>query len=178
MGWSPRKFDWEKQLEIGNSAQDKFFRLYADSLTRTKGNHSGDFKIVQTGETIELKSDQYTKTNNFFIERWSKVEDNKVGGPWQAITHGSKYYVYWFPNLDTMYVFLLEDMVKALDQVIISLPTIPVSNSTYTTVGYKVPKELLISEPVCIPKDNILINRQGYIGNNMDVLLTARSGRK
>ena len=170
MAWQNKTFGWAKQLGIGNSYQQQFFDKHAAFLLKTKGHHSGDFKVVSTGKQLELKSDQYHKTDNFFIERWSNKDEQKPGGPWQARRHGTDYFIYWFPHQNEIYLFDVELMIEALDIIIPTLKPVDIKNISYTTQGYKVPKSHLISDILELTKDNMQHNRQGYMGTDVTIL--------
>lgn len=113
-------------------------------LERLDGRKS-DFLVLATGEQLELKSDQYDmdKTENFFIEVWSDRERLKVGGPRQALSHGSSIWVYMFPKNRTMFVFDTGALVSWLAENVAVYPLINIPNRTWITAGIKVPREVL-----------------------------------
>ena len=173
-----RNFKWSTQLSVGNSSQEAFFRRYEEQLLKRKGNHSGDFEVMLTGKVLELKSDQYKSTDNFFMERWSKKDEKKPGGPWQAQEHGSDYLIYWFPKQEELFLFDIPTLVLALNPIVETLKPVDVWNHSYTTVGYKVPKVLLISEDRTIPKDGMQMNRYGYLGSDVTELFPGKVEKK
>lgn len=107
------------------------------NLTQTDGR-SGDF-VDADGHKWEVKSDSYDakKTSNFFIERYSNVSKGTNGGPYQALEHGCKYFVYFFPLNKLAYVFDTQDLVTQLEKVSLGKP-IEIHNTRHTTIGFKV----------------------------------------
>lgn len=104
-----------------------------------------DFKHEDTGELYELKTDNYAmhKTPNFFIELYSDVMKQKVGGPAQAVTHGSKYWLYFYIKDKVLFTFELEPLVAWISDNSLKYKIIEIPNRGYTTVGITVPREHL-----------------------------------
>lgn len=127
-------------LAKGKRGEDLLSELWPE-LQRLDGR-KGDF--TWNGIKVELKTDSYdmAKTKNFFLEVWSDVDKGKPGGPWQALQHGAELFCYFYSNNLTMYIFDTQALVYYLD----GLPkdyyqSVKVPNRTWTTVGYKVPRE-------------------------------------
>lgn len=93
-------------------------------------------------DKVEIKTDFYdsTKTGNFFIERYSDMRVCSPGGPWQAVQHGCKYFVYHFLNCGSGWLFSTDDLVPVLDKVIATIKPTEVKNVRWTTIGFKVPR--------------------------------------
>lgn len=142
---------FHQSLKVGQAGEAAILEL-VPGLTRLSGRKS-DFSL--NDELIELKRDTYSvhKTANLFIERWSNFEAQKPGGPWQSITHGSTQYWYFFSQNKRLYQFKLADLLEQLEAWELSEKPklISVPNKGYTTKGYKVPRELLLS--IAIIKD-------------------------
>lgn len=104
-----------------------------------------DFIHSVTEELYELKSDQYDmrNTENFFIETWSDLDKKKRGGPWQALEHNSKYWIYMFVKNRTLFVFNTAELVNHLDGTIDNYDNINIPNIAWTTQGIKVPRTYL-----------------------------------
>ena len=144
-----RMFDFEEQLKIGNVGEKAFIRFYKDlEPTKSVEDRSFDFTL-KNGETVELKSDQYENAKNFFMERYSDYAAKKDGGVWRNETHN--WFVYFFIKDLTFYWFRPKDLIKFLDIYIQDLAYKCVKNRGYSTIGYCVPKEVLIE--FCKRKD-------------------------
>ena len=126
---------FHRSLSKGKAAEKKFLELFGDRLKATDGR-TVDFIINKSGLTIELKTDFYdpAKTPNLFMERWSR--DGVDGGPFQALSKGASYFVYWFPVTNEFFVFETAPLVAHLEQ--LKLTLVPVQNIGFTTYGYKV----------------------------------------
>lgn len=140
--------DFKESLAVGHAGEASFM-LLMPGLTRLDGRKN-DFVIEATGETVELKTDSYcmTNTSNFFMERWSSWADQKPGGPWQS---KSTYYVYYFKQNNTAFVFKTDELRAFLETQTFRGITIP--NKGWTTVGFKVPRELLKHLYTVLKKD-------------------------
>lgn len=102
--------------------------------------HAFDF-LRDDGKRIEVKTDWYSldKTEFFFMERWSSIEKQKPGGPWQSLDKADVF-VYLFIR-DGVY-FEFDNMgllVEELDRIVSKLKLIRIPNRGYTGGGYKVP---------------------------------------
>ncbi|MBF2056184.1 MAG: hypothetical protein IGQ45_02945 [Cyanobacterium sp. T60_A2020_053] len=110
-----------------------------------------------SGEWLEIKVD-YTTYPNHFVERYSSLEDKKLGGPWQYLHRGVKYYVFFYKKLGDIYVFETQALVIRIETLlknnIISDHNnggkVEQRNAYYHTYGYKVSKKLI--DDICILK--------------------------
>lgn len=146
--------DFNKDLKKGQASEHDFFMKFQKHLTRTDGRR-GDFEINKTGEVLELKTDYYDPeaTPNMFIELYSYKEE--MGGPFQSQAHGVKYYAYWFPNGDLLYLFNVDQLVKRVKKLMPTLKKTFIKNKQHTTTGFIIERELL--EDLCLdPADVIL----------------------
>lgn len=128
-----------KKGQIG----EEFLLTKWPELQRLDG-YVHDFKL-STGETLELKTDSYdhSKTKNFFFERWSNAAKHKPGGPYQALKNGTDLFAYLFMQNGFLYLFDTKKLVDTLEPIVADLKLIDISNKTWTTQGYKVPRALL-----------------------------------
>lgn len=135
--------DFKKDLKRGQDAEHIFAMKYQHCITRLDGR-GADFEIDKTGETIELKTDFYGehKTANFFMERYSY--DDKVGGPWQALSKSVTYFVYQFDG-GSSYIFNTAQLVRKLDKLTKDMELVCVRNKNHVTKGFKVERSLLDS---------------------------------
>lgn len=133
--------NFQADLKRGQAGEADFLKMFS-KLVGTDGR-KGD--IVAPDGKIELKTDFYpmTQTPNFFIERYSSVEVLSPGGPHQAKLHGCKYFVYYYTSSKTGYVFLVDDLLQQLEKLEPTLKPVEVRNRKWTTIGYKVQRELL-----------------------------------
>ncbi len=147
--------DFKKDLKKGQASEHDFFMKYQKHLTRTDGRR-GDFEINKTGDILELKTDYYdpTSTPNMFIELYSYKEE--PGGPFQSKLNGSKYYAYWFPNGDLLYLFNVDQLVKRMKKIMPTLDKTFIKNKSYVTTGYLVERELL--EDLCLDPAEVILD--------------------
>lgn len=138
--------NFQVDLKRGQQGERDFLGLYS-RLVATDGR-KGD--IIAPDGKIELKTDFYpmTQTPNFFIERYSSVEVLSPGGPWQAAAHGCKYFVYYYTVDKYGYVFEVDALLEQLQKLESSFKPVEVRNKKWTTIGYKVPRELL--KPIAV----------------------------
>lgn len=132
--------NFRNDLVRGQQGEAMFHLLFPD-LQRLDGR-AADFK-APNGETYEIKTDSYT-SGNYFIERWSDVEQKKAGGPWQSAEKQIDYYVYMFPKMARLYIFSVPDLVRQME----ALPSsakrvVNVENKSWTTQGFLVKIEHL-----------------------------------
>lgn len=134
--------NFKNDLQAGLAGQKAFKQLFA-ALVETDGRQ-GDF-VAPDGCKIELKTDSYDmqKTANFFIEQYSSLEVLSPGGPWQAQKHDCEYFVYYYGNNSTGFIWRTEALIEQLEAIIGQLKPTEVRNKRWTTLGYKVPRALL-----------------------------------
>lgn len=130
--------DFKKSLSKGQKSEAEFLELFKDKITRSSG-YIEDFKIIRTGKTLELKTDSYYNSGNFFIERYSY---NKVdGGPYQSLQKNIDYYLIWFPDIMQTHVFKTATLVAYLELNYENPYMINVRNKSHTTQGFLVKRE-------------------------------------
>lgn len=93
------------------------------------------------GKRVEVKTDWYSldDTEFFFMERWSDIDKEKPGGPWQSVDK-TDVFVYLFIR-DGVY-FEFDDvpaLVQRLEDLTSKLKLVRIRNRGYTGGGYKVP---------------------------------------
>ena len=158
-----RSYDFYEQLE--KAIPDE--KLTIEHLKKTPKFSNLDHKMGKkeksdaydsiSDEWLEIKVD-YTTYPNHFIERFSFLEENKVGGPWQYFQRGVKYYVFFYKKLGHIYVFETKTLIKKMENLIenkiisdeIHGRKVKQKNADYHTYGYKVKKELI--DDICILK--------------------------
>lgn len=135
-------FDFKEQLAKGVEGEVNFLLKYENLIEKTDGGFISDFKILSTGDKIELKTDFYDprKTKNFFFEFQSNKEKASPGGPWQALMKGSKYFVYRFSRTGQEFWFNTEDLVAAIC-LIDDKSLVEIQNKGWVTTGYKLPRK-------------------------------------
>ena len=134
------KHNFARSLAAGQAGEKLLLSLWPQ-LTPTDGRR-GDF-LLPSGEKMEVKSDSYdhNKTSNLFVERWSDFDAKKPGGAHQAQEHGAAYFFYWFPLNRIGYMFSVQDLVDFMDNFEFKYSPVLIENRSWTTVGYKVPRE-------------------------------------
>jgi hypothetical protein len=141
-----KAFSFKDQLAIGEDGERLFIECYPRPLRKNHSRNS-DLVCLVTGERIELKTDTYPvgETDNFFIERWSNLEEQKPGSLWQSrrkadvfIYYYSNDGLYWeFRNIKAL-IKRLEDLEK---QGLLPVRTVP--NKGWTTSGFLVKRRLI-----------------------------------
>ena len=149
-------FNFKTQLKAGQLGEV----LYANAhphYTRTDGM-TCDF-YTEAGASLELKTDFYTMdaTPNFFMERWSMKEQKKPGGPWQSSSKGVDYFAYFYVPSLTIFTFSVQKLLERLEKLESTFSEFPIRNSSYTTVGYRVPREA-VADLAEITKLKVLID--------------------
>jgi hypothetical protein len=132
-----------KDLLRGQEAEANFKEKYGALLEALDGRE-GDFAIQGTKLKLELKSDfwSHDKWPNFICEVYRSGK--KPGGSFQALEHGCRYFCYWFPKDDRLYMF---DTYRFCRRVTMlakrhHIPLETISNGTYNTSYYRIPREL------------------------------------
>lgn len=142
------KADFSTDLGRGLDGELRFLKRYSHVLTKTDGR-KGDFRIISNGDLVELKTEFYSAvrriqgyTDNFFIERYSR--EGVDGGPWQALSGGSKWYFHLYVNCNSLFgtndipqlISKVEHLVKQYD-----LSLVPIKNLSYVTEGYLIKRK-------------------------------------
>lgn len=142
-------FVFKDSLKEGHKGEELFEELVGNGIKRLDGLVA-DFEWG--GKTLELKSDYYDmeRTPNFFIERYSDIERKTDGGPWRSLREGTDWFCYFYPKNRVAYLFNTKTLVKQLEPIIKGLPLIEITNKTWVTGGYKIPRELL--KEVCLKR--------------------------
>ncbi len=118
----------------------------------TQGMAMGDMYNPQTNEWVEIKADSYD-SGNFFIERYSKLEEKSPGGPWQS---KAKFYVSYHYNQGKIYIFRKKELIegleslikeKGIDSSLMRENTVPPKRTggNYHTFGYVINQDFLCS---------------------------------
>ena len=158
---SNKTFSMKTQLAKGKKAEKDFMSRYGEGCFERTDGRKGDFRIKWSQAKVELKSDFYADTPNLFMERWSvaptDTKPGKSGGPWQSLENGTKYYVYWLVESDELFVFDVADLVAGLEQVLPTLRAITVKNQGYNTIGYLLPKKIVLDK----------LKDMGYLGSDL-----------
>jgi hypothetical protein len=138
---STRTFGFARQKAIGQAGEARFLAHYQD-IHRLDGR-GGDF-VGNSGRLIELKTDSYTTeaTPNFFMERWSDVEKQKPGGPFQAKEKGLYYFVYTYASGEA-YWFHVKELVRFLNRTADDYQYREIMNRAWRGGGYLVPRDRL-----------------------------------
>ena len=149
-------FNFKTQLKAGQLGEVLYFNAHPD-LTRTDGM-AADF-IRSDGKGIELKTDFYSieSTPNFFLERWSVKEQEKPGGVWQSASKGIDYFAYFFVPSLVVYTFPVDKLLERMKELEPKLAPFPIKNSSYTTVGYRVNRDL-VSDLATITKLKVVVD--------------------
>lgn len=141
--------DFKNDLARGQDGDSLFQKRYPQ-LIKLDGR-SADFEMPD-GLLVELKTDFYVSSPNFFMELYSDRDKKTEGGPFQALSKNIAYYVYWFRNAENEeYWFRTGDLVAYLKANYSKYQQREVRNSTWITVGLLVPKNELIQLAILSP---------------------------
>lgn len=137
-------FDFDKQLVVGSSGEKLFLGRYGSIVEKLDGR-TADFIHTKSGALVELKTDTYEGSPNYFMERYSSLSDKSPGGPWQSLEKNVYYYVYMFPKENSITWFPTGKLVSWLDDYIANsrLGYVMIRNRAWTTAGYKIPRKLV-----------------------------------
>lgn len=139
-------FEFKESLKEGQKGEELFHKLFPSKLIKTSG-YNEDFLIEIDDKTyrMELKSDYYDldRFPNYFMERYSDKSIKSPGGPWQALSKGVDFYVYFFPKNKQWFVFKTSLLVEKLNKIVNEKNLIDIPNNGYTTQGYKINRNLL-----------------------------------
>lgn len=155
--WNDKKVNFNNDLKIGKKGQQNVVRI-SDGLLKELDGRKNDLELTRTKETVELKTESYKlnsnrkfnrsrkTTPNLFIERWSDEKRCHIGGPFQALAKGSKFYMHVFANKKVV-LFKTKELVKYLNQLDFTQKYSKrkasifnkVGTKTWVTVGYSIP---------------------------------------
>lgn len=139
------KWDMKVQLEVGDRGEQLFMEKYPGKIELFPGREY-DFTCLDTGAKIELKTDTYnmTKSNNFFMERFSDVHKETPGGPWRAERDNIDIFVYYFVRHNTWFQFTdLPQLVERLNLLTTKNGLVYIKNKGWVTGGYKINRDKL-----------------------------------
>jgi hypothetical protein len=148
-------------LDLAREFEIEFARIYNKDNKEKQMVHKDqafeyDFDIVKNGKIahkVELKTDGHI-SSNLFIEDFSNIGSQRVGGPWQALGYGADLFVIWFPleHCDNLFVFKTQELIDWMEIFKHSFRKVHVENKTFTTSGYLVDKEHICCQQNIKPK--------------------------
>lgn len=132
---------FKESLAIGKQGE-ALLNKYWTELVPTDGR-TGDFMLGAS--KVEVKSDSYRleDTPNMFLEKYSDIDRQTPGSIWQAREHGCSVFVYFYPADLTAYVFNIPALIAFVEGIEASLQVRRVKNSTWTTLGYLLPRSMV-----------------------------------
>lgn len=146
------KFDFSRQLKVGNEGEKLFIKCYKNRRAVKSGGIAFDL-IVDDYSSVELKTDSYSMGNtiNFFMEKYGNIKAKTLGGPWRAARDGVKFFVYLFLKDKVFFWFDPNKLCNFLDEYVKTCAPKKIENNGWTTVGYLVPRHLC--EKLCVRID-------------------------
>lgn len=141
-------FNFKTQLAVGDAGEKWFIENYHSPIVQIKA-HKADFRRIDDGRVIELKTDTYSmdKTPNFFIERYSDFAKKSPGGIWQSKAKRVKIFCYFFIKDGVYFEFDLAALVKELtpiaDEIERKGKFLWIKNTGWVTAGFTYPREKL-----------------------------------
>ena len=82
-----------------------------------------------------------SKTENYFMERYSDTERGTTGGPWRAARDDVDYFVYMYLQQKRCFWFDSKQLVKFLDEYCKGKRLVEIPNKSWVTTGYLVPRK-------------------------------------
>lgn len=135
-------FDFKEQLKIGDAGEQLLLEHYKGPKLSLFPGREYDFDRAD-GLRVELKSDSYKNSRNFFFERYSDYEKKKPGSVWQSVGKADVF-VYMFVNERVYYEFSdLPLLLSTLDDITRNMYAVLIRNKGWTASGYKVPRSKL-----------------------------------
>lgn len=127
----------------GKVGEERFLEVFKDLEALPKGIKGPDFKVAGEDLLVELKTDYYSmETGNFFMEVYSDMEKQTLGGPAQALEKGSKVFCYYYIKSGDLFIFKdLKKLVKTIDKVKANGRECKIKNKSYTTLGYAIKRD-------------------------------------
>lgn len=155
--WNQKRVNFNEDLKTGKKGQQMVVKVGSSILKELDGRKN-DLELIKTKETVELKTESYKlnskkkfsrekrSTPNIFIERWSDEKRGHIGGPFQALNKGSKFYMHVFANKKVV-LFKTKELVKFLNQIDFTQKYAKkkasifnkMGQKSWVTVGYSVP---------------------------------------
>lgn len=141
---SSKIFGFKNQLNVGDIGEKDFAVYYKELSPAKSDDRAIDFHL-NTGESVELKTDTYpmVKTPNFFFETVGNTNSGKLGGPFRAKEDGVKLFVYYYLS-DKQFFWFDSKKLCALIEKMISTNKFKIKvikNKTWETHGYALPRE-------------------------------------
>jgi hypothetical protein len=131
--------------ERGKIGERCLAAIFAGLLDPTNGK-AGDSKITKgenEGQILEIKTDFYADSPNFFVEQFSDVDKMLLGGPFQAHSKGNKFYGAFLPHRFELLNFKTEKLIEDLKSITAGLKVHNIRNTRWITSGWAVPLEKL-----------------------------------
>lgn len=136
----PTRPEFYSDLARGKAGEQLLAEKFPELLIQLHGT-GPDFRILGSQTHLELKTDSYDmqKTPNFFMETESRP--GHLGGPFQALAKGSKYFIYYYVQNDKYFIFDTAQLVDFLRQRIGQYEERAIENRNYLTKGILVPRK-------------------------------------
>lgn len=127
------------------------YSRFKTAIHAPEGRHMGDMYDPIRKEWSEIKTDKYN-SGNFFIERYSKFEEKKQGGPWQYSK--TRFWIQYHYNQGMLFLFKTKELLltmealikdKTMDSNLLRPHTVPPNKTggNYHTFGYVVNQKFL-----------------------------------
>jgi hypothetical protein len=143
---NPKVFGWKEKFQQGMDAEDIFPSIYQGEPLVKHPSRAYDFDRAD-GMRVELKADQYPidRSPNFFIERWSVVEQQKPGSLWQSVDKADVF-IYFYAKSGVYFEFKdIPAVIREVEKYILTNAPkeMYIQNKGYKGMGYKIPREIL-----------------------------------
>jgi hypothetical protein len=137
-----RAASFDVDLSTGQAGEEMLLQMWPQ-LERLSGLQF-DF-LTPDGEGLELKTERRSlaQTKNIFIERWSDVSAQRVGGPWQAWGRGATLFCVLYAPDQVALLYRTAELIGWVEQHLSTLQSVRVRNRTWYTEGLLVPRSLV-----------------------------------
>jgi hypothetical protein len=150
--WIGTTHKFSDSIHVGD-AGEQIFLAYNPSYEKLGRTDNVDFRCRETGDTAELKTDNYdmSRTPNLFIERYSSDATMKPGGPYRNLD--TTWWIYYYIRNDHAMWFRPRELIQRLEErgLADESQLIGIQNKGYTTWGWKIRRSDVLDIALCKP---------------------------
>ncbi|OQW47942.1 MAG: hypothetical protein A4S09_14185 [Proteobacteria bacterium SG_bin7] len=168
------KGDFFSDLAFGKAIEKQLTRMLPGYTVNYHSN--GEFDLSKGDINVEVKADRYYASKFLFIEKYGDKETKKPGGPFRAYEddpNSELIYVVvneYTSSITEVYIFKTTDLYLRCSELIESGEYLPIGkpNTTYTTIGYLIPKSEFLDIAIVIKPQESKIPKQKKAKTNLN----------